>query len=76
MPSCSGEGGWGGCPNAIFLETMDFELSFGGGFKFLALLVGSGEFFENRVRPIFEVVLPWGRFENRSKIEKVSGIGV
>ena len=46
--SCSGRVGGGGCLEPIFMETMDFNLGFGAGFKFLAPVLEAGEFFENR----------------------------
>ena len=55
---------------------MDFKLSFGTGFKFLALVAVSVEFFENRVRSIFASGRLYGIVENRSKTEKVRRVGV
>ena len=60
--------GWGGCSNAIFLETRDFKLHFSDGLKFLAPMVGSGEFFENRVRSFFGAV----QYAPKSKIGRKS----
>ena len=54
-----------GCPHSIFLETIDFNLDFGGGFMVLAPVVASREFFENGAHPLFRVFSTAAKVKNR-----------
>ena len=61
--------GAGGCLELIFMETMDFNLDFGTGFKFVAPVFEAGDFFENRAHLDFGGGRPGGggRFSTQNR---------